>query len=627
MITHEGISRRTVLQWAAMLSAVLALPKFAVTDAVAREPYTVLMDPNEDRTVAIIGAGIAGLSAAYMAAQRGFRVVVFESDSRYGGRSLTVRPADLSYQDWWFQKYNPNRLFPKMYVSSFQERSDSPVSVEQVANMKIERWPDSQEPVELYFNAGPGRIPSEHTVLLDLCDELGVRLEPYIFLSGSNLVSSEEFRDGKPIAWRKVNYSLMGELAEVMSNAVKDGLVLKGYEEDLVLRLLKQFGDLNDAGQFDGSETVGFSKRPGGWQKKWEVNKPVSLNDILEFEKLGPDSANLPSGDLLFNQNYINWQPSLMQPVGGMDRIWQELLLREIPVQALNHGNVSVPMPNLAQRDRTAVGTKRFVGDLVHLNSPVRSVNNVDGKVLIGVDGLSGPVSADFCIVTVAPALLGGRRGVATGGDESPRIAIPKEMQIASNLPEKFKTLLAQVQMQPAAKVGFQAKYRFWEEEDNIYGGISWTTKISSQVWYPSQDFMAPTGILTGAYTYGSPAWRLSELNQSSRIHAALVGGESLHKNYAEKVYSQGALTIAWQYMPGQIGGWANETYLSQAEIYKEITTLPRGAIYFAGDTYSELPGWQEGAVSAARLAIMSIITGLRSTNPELYESPLDLTR
>ena len=63
-------------------------------------------------------------------------------------------------------------------------------------------------------------------------------------------------------------------------------------------------------------------------------------------------------------------------------------------------------MPNLAQRDRTAVGAKRFVGDLVHLNSPLRSVNNVDGKVLIGMDGLSGPVSADFC--------------VATCGDESP---------------------------------------------------------------------------------------------------------------------------------------------------------------------------------------------------------------
>ena len=185
--------------------------------------------------------------------------------------------------------------------------------------MKIERWPYSQEPVELYLNAGPGRIPSGDTVLLDLCYELGVRLETYIFMSGSNLVSSEAFRDGKPIAWPKVNYSLMGELAEVMCKAVKDGLVPKGYAEDLALRLLKQFGDLNDAGQFDGSATVGFSKRPGGWRKKWEVNKPVSLHDILEFEKFGPNSDNLLKGDLLFNQNYIGWQPTLMPPSGGMD--------------------------------------------------------------------------------------------------------------------------------------------------------------------------------------------------------------------------------------------------------------------------------------------------------------------
>jgi monoamine oxidase len=146
-------------------------------------------DPNERRTVAIVGSGVAGLTAAYLAAKAGFRVVVFEGDDRYGGRSLTVRPSDAAYREWWFDKYNPNRLFPRMYVSSYQESDRSPDPAPQVANMAIETWPSTNEPVELFLNAGPGRIPSNHSALLDLCQAVNVRLEPYIFLSASNLLS------------------------------------------------------------------------------------------------------------------------------------------------------------------------------------------------------------------------------------------------------------------------------------------------------------------------------------------------------------------------------------------------------------------------------------------------------
>src|SRR5271165_2780554 len=53
--------------------------------------------------------------------------------------------------------------------------------------------------------------------------------------------------------------------------------------------------------------------------------------------------------------------------------------------------------------------------------------------------------------------------------------------------------------MTPAIKVGWQTVSRFWEEENNIYGGISWTTDIIGQIWYPSEDFNARTAVITGA--------------------------------------------------------------------------------------------------------------------------------
>ena len=44
-------------------------------------------------------------------------------------------------------------------------------------------------------------------------------------------------------------------------------------------------------------------------------------------------------------------------------------------------------------------------------------------------------------------------------------------------------------------------------------------------------------------------------------------------------------MTIAGQYMPGQVGGWGDETYINQADVYRRIPNLPRGRLYFAGNT------------------------------------------
>ena len=109
------VSRRTALKAMGAMATLLALPKARSVAFAGSNPFsTMTFDPNERRTVAIVGSGVAGLTAAYLAAKAGFRVVVFEGDDRYGGRSLTVRPSDAAYREWWFDKYNPHRLFPRM---------------------------------------------------------------------------------------------------------------------------------------------------------------------------------------------------------------------------------------------------------------------------------------------------------------------------------------------------------------------------------------------------------------------------------------------------------------------------------------------------------------------------------
>ena len=101
------------------------------------------------------------------------------------------------------------------------------------------------------------------------------------------------------------------------------------------------------------------------------------------------------------------------------------------------------------------------------------------------------------------------------------------------------------------------------------------------------------------------------QLSQTQRIQAALNGGEKLHSGFSQKVYADKGVTIAWQYMPFQVGGWAADTATEQPEIYRKITTLPQGRLYLAGDVWSYLPGWQEGAVTSAYAAIKALAYGL----------------
>lgn len=109
------LNRREALQAFTFLSAFAAAVKLPSAHA-ARNPFAdIPFNPSEDRKIGIIGAGVAGLSAAYVAARAGFKVTVMEADSRYGGPSLTVRPHDDDYRERWFSKYNPYKMFPAMY--------------------------------------------------------------------------------------------------------------------------------------------------------------------------------------------------------------------------------------------------------------------------------------------------------------------------------------------------------------------------------------------------------------------------------------------------------------------------------------------------------------------------------
>ena len=80
------MNRREVLKAIGALTAFMYAPRLALGQAILPETFAnINFNLNETRTIAIVGAGVAGLAAAYVAARAGFRVVVFERTDRYGG--------------------------------------------------------------------------------------------------------------------------------------------------------------------------------------------------------------------------------------------------------------------------------------------------------------------------------------------------------------------------------------------------------------------------------------------------------------------------------------------------------------------------------------------------------------
>jgi monoamine oxidase len=180
---------------------------------------------------------------------------------------------------------------------------------------------------------------------------------------------------------------------------------------------------------------------------------------------------------------------------------------------------------------------------------------------------------------------------------------------LVTNLPAPYMEAARKLPTQAAGKVGWQAD-RFWEVKDNIYGGISWTTDIITQVWYPSSGFLGRKGVLTGAYMYGAPADDFNARPVAERLQIAKEQGEKLHPGFAQAV--EHGIALGWNNMEFARMGWADEgdpAFAANAQ----VLSRPQGRFVMAGDQLTFWSGWQEGALISAWEAVRAID---RQVNP-----------
>lgn len=245
----------------------------------------------------------------------------------------------------------------------------------------------------------------------------------------------------------------------------------------------------------------------------------------------------------------------LMQPVGGMDRV--------------------------------AYALYGAAKEMVRLNSRVTSIRQDDKKVSVTyVDADTGAnqqtVSADWCVCAMPLTVLS-----------------QMEVQVGPKIMAGIKG----VPYSPAIKIGLQMKRRFWEEDDRIYGGITYTDLPIRQISYPSANMGTNgKGVLLGAYVIGgAAAYEFTSLPPAERVKWAVKFGAQIHPQY-EKEFENG-VAVGWHRQPWILGcsaAWGNDLRAKHYENLREID----GRIVFAGDHLSNLVAWQEGALTSSLDAI-----------------------
>ncbi|MGX2992809.1 flavin monoamine oxidase family protein [Streptomyces sp. JNUCC 64] len=230
-------------------------------------------------SVVVVGAGVAGLTAAHELRKAGYEVTVLDARPGIGGRSLTVRGGDT-------------------------------LTDTRGHTQRVDFAPGQ------YANAGPAMLP-QWALSTGYCRELGVPLEVFTISNARTFVHDPG--DPRPLRLQTARADAYGVVAELLAKVTDQGLLdgrLSATDKERLLEFLRTMGGIGD--RTDGwayrasPRRRGYATPPGAaGEPGVPLPPPESLERVLS-EQLARH---------WYLDAEVDMATTLLQPVGGMDRL------------------------------------------------------------------------------------------------------------------------------------------------------------------------------------------------------------------------------------------------------------------------------------------------------------------
>ena len=464
--------------------------------------------------VIVVGAGMAGLTAAFELEQAGCTCTIVEAErSHVGGRVRTHRFSNGQYGE-----------------------------------------------------LGAMRLPDTHKTVLDYVKKFGLTTRPFINSSPNAYFYLRGQRE------RYLRYDRIRQLYQLRpGEREKTLLQLWGLAVDPIIESLTEV-ERDDLANSDSWKTA-----------KIDGLDQLSIHQVLERAGLSPEAIELVGVALGVGETLLEaaatehlreelsalWAGDFHEIVGGM-----ELL------------------PNAFLR---ALTTKPRMGcEVVRLER-----DETTGRVaaICRLGDKTERVEGDYLVCTIPFSVL---------------------QRVAADPPFSGgkQRAIREITYESATKVLVNAKRRFWETDDAILGGASYTDLLTGPIFYPSdnrlggdEDRSRGPGPLLICYNWGEAARRLGVLPASEREQLAVDLVSGLHPQLtAEPGLVADKVSWAWHTHRWSCGAFAFYLPGQFARLHRDVVA-PEGRIHFAGEHTSRSHTWIEGAMESGHRAAGEIIT------------------